>query len=85
MIAHSHAMGYEVSANLMAVSAITEMEIDTVLKAIAGSPAKTMVIVDSYGYLYREQMIVHQPIARDPEDTTPRFGMIVHHTDAQRE
>lgn len=56
MIAHCHAMGYETSANLMAVSAITEKEIDTVLKEIVPSPAKTLVIVDSFGYLYREQI-----------------------------
>ena len=56
MIAHCHEMGYETTANLMAVSAITETEIDVVLEAIAASPAGTMVIVDSFGYLYREQI-----------------------------
>jgi 4-hydroxy 2-oxovalerate aldolase len=56
MIRHAHALGYETTANLMAVSSITEAEIDTVLDAIAPTPASTMVIVDSFGYLYREQV-----------------------------
>jgi 4-hydroxy 2-oxovalerate aldolase len=56
MIEHAHEMGYETTANLMAVSNITESEIDTVLGAIAPTPASTMVIVDSFGHLYREQI-----------------------------
>lgn len=58
MIQHAHELGYETSANLMAVSNITETEIDTVLDAIRPTPAKTMVIVDSFGHLYREQIDV---------------------------
>jgi hypothetical protein len=30
-------------------------------------------------------MLQYTTIARDGNDTTPRFGMIVHHTDADRE
>jgi 4-hydroxy 2-oxovalerate aldolase len=56
MIQHAHEQGYETMANLMAVSNITEEEIDTVLAAIAPTPAGTMVIVDSFGHLYREQI-----------------------------
>ena len=56
MIRHATELGYETTANLMAVSNITEEEIDTVLEAIAPTPASTMVIVDSFGYLYREQI-----------------------------
>ncbi|MCG6895786.1 MAG: aldolase catalytic domain-containing protein [Thiocapsa sp.] len=56
MIRHATELGYETTANLMAVSNITETEIDTVLEAIAETPASTMVIVDSFGYLYREQV-----------------------------
>jgi 4-hydroxy 2-oxovalerate aldolase len=62
MIAYADSLGYETSANLMAVSNITETEIDTVLGAIAPTPAQTMVIVDSFGHLYREQidMLYHK-------------------------
>lgn len=56
MIRHAVELGYESTANLMAVSTLTEEEIDTVLEAVADSPASTMVIVDSYGHLYREQV-----------------------------
>ncbi|AHF04556.1 nucleoid-structuring protein H-NS [Marichromatium purpuratum 984] len=56
MIHHAHELGYETTANLMAVSNITEEEIDKVLEAVSHTPASTMVIVDSFGYLYREQI-----------------------------
>jgi 4-hydroxy 2-oxovalerate aldolase len=56
MIRHAAELGYETTANLMAISNITEEEIDTVLEAIADTPASTMVIVDSFGHLYREQI-----------------------------
>jgi 4-hydroxy 2-oxovalerate aldolase len=56
MIEYCHDLGYETSANLMAVSNITEVEIDTVLAAIAPTHAGTMCIVDSFGHLYREQI-----------------------------
>ena len=56
MIQHASEQGYETMANLMAVSNITEEEIDGVLEAIAPTPAGTMVIVDSFGHLYREQI-----------------------------
>jgi 4-hydroxy 2-oxovalerate aldolase len=56
MIRHAAELGYETTANLMAVSNITDDEIDTVLAGIADTPASTMVIVDSFGHLYREQV-----------------------------
>ena len=56
MICHANEMGYETMANLMAVSNINESEIDAVLEAIVDSPAGTMVIVDSFGHLHREQI-----------------------------
>lgn len=31
------------------------------------------------------QMLQYTTIRRDPHDVTPRFGLIIHHTDAQRE
>jgi len=56
MIHHANEQGYKTMANLMAVSNITEEEIGGVLEAIAPTPAGTMVIVDSFGHLYREQI-----------------------------
>jgi 4-hydroxy 2-oxovalerate aldolase len=48
--------GYEVSANLMAVSTVPEIEIDQVLENIAKTPASVLVVVDSYGAMYAEQV-----------------------------
>ncbi len=56
MIQHCDSLGYETCANLMAVSNVEDVEIDTVLTAVADTPADVMVIVDSFGYLYREQI-----------------------------
>ena len=56
MIQHASEQGYQTMANLMAVSNISEAEIDTVLETIAPTAAGTMVIVDSFGHLYREQI-----------------------------
>jgi 4-hydroxy 2-oxovalerate aldolase len=56
MIEHCHELGYETTANLMAVTNVEDVEIDTVLTAIAPTHAGTMVIVDSFGHLFREQI-----------------------------
>jgi len=79
MIEHAHDLGYETAANLMAVSGITEAEIDTVLEAIAPSPAGTMVIVDSFGHLYREQVdTLYRKYAKAMEGTGKEIGMHAH-------
>ncbi|MFZ5829995.1 MAG: aldolase catalytic domain-containing protein [Planctomycetota bacterium] len=56
MIQDAHDKGYEVSANLMAVSTVKEQEVDQVLEVIAKTPAATIVVVDSYGAMYAEQV-----------------------------
>ena len=79
MIHHAHELGYETSANLMAVSNITETEIDTVLNAIAPTPAGTMVIVDSFGHLYREQIdMLYRKYAEALEGTGKEIGIHAH-------
>lgn len=79
MIDHAHELGYETMANLMAVSNITEAEIDTVLEAIAPTPAGTMVIVDSFGHLYREQIdMLYTKYAAAMEGTGKEIGMHAH-------
>jgi len=50
--------GYEVSANLMAVSITNETEVDQVLETIAETPADMIAVVDSFGSLYAEQVEV---------------------------
>ena len=48
--------GYEVAANLMAASTAQEAEIDQALEVLAETPATTLVVVDSFGSLYAEQI-----------------------------
>ncbi len=56
MLEHCHAFGYETSLNIMAISTASEAEIDQVLEIARSSPAHVVVVVDSYGALYREQI-----------------------------
>jgi len=56
MIHHAHELGYETSCNLMAVSTAQEIEIDQAIEAIAATPTGVIVVVDSFGALYREQI-----------------------------
>jgi len=79
MIEHAHEMGYETSANLMAVSNITETEIDTVLEAVAQTPGDVMVIVDSFGHLYREQIdLLYHKYAEALSGTGKEIGIHAH-------
>jgi len=79
MIAHADELGYETSANLMAVSNISETEIDAVLDAIRPTSAGVMVIVDSYGYLYREQIdMLYTKYAEAMKDTGKEIGIHAH-------
>lgn len=56
MINDAHQKGYEVTCNLMAVSVVQEAELDQALEVIAQTPASTVVVVDSFGALYAEQI-----------------------------
>ena len=56
MIKDAADKGYEVSANLMAVSTTKEQEVDQVLEVLAETPAHVLVVVDSYGAMYAEQV-----------------------------
>jgi len=79
MIEHAAELGYETTANLMAVSNISENEIDTVLEAIRPTPAHAMVIVDSFGHLYREQIdILYKKYAEAMADTGKDIGIHAH-------
>ena len=56
MINDASDKGYEVSANLMAVSITAETEVDQVLETVAETPADVIAVVDSFGSLYAEQV-----------------------------
>lgn len=79
MIEYASDLGYEATANLMAISNISETEIDTVLDAIRPTRATVMVIVDSFGYLYREQIdILYNKYAKAMEGTGKEIGIHAH-------
>ena len=79
MICHANEMGYETMANLMAVSNISESEIDAVLEAVSDSPAGTMVIVDSFGHLHREQIdMLYRKYAEALAGTGKDIGIHAH-------
>ena len=56
MVHHAHELGYETSLNVMAISTVNDAEIDQVLEVARKSPMDVLVVVDSYGALYREQV-----------------------------
>ncbi len=56
MVHHCHELGYETTLNIMAISTVQDAEIDQVLEIAKDSPAGTVVVVDSNGHLYREQV-----------------------------
>ncbi len=56
MIQDAHEKGYEVWANLMAASTAKEMEIDLSLEILAQTAASVLVVVDSFGSMYAEQI-----------------------------
>jgi len=56
MIQDAHEKGYEVKAQLMAVSIVRDNELNKALEAIVESQADTVYLVDSWGSLYSEQI-----------------------------
>lgn len=49
-------LGYETFINIMAISHATEFDLNEALAQLAKSPASTIVIVDSFGALYSEEV-----------------------------
>jgi 4-hydroxy 2-oxovalerate aldolase len=56
MIKDAHDKGYETTCNIMAISTVADSEIDQALDTLAETPVDTIVVVDSYGALYHEQI-----------------------------
>ncbi len=56
MIKDAHDKGYEATCNIMAISTCSESEIDQALEELAKSPCSTVVVVDSFGSMYGEQI-----------------------------
>lgn len=56
MINDAHEKGYETCCNIMAISTAQQAEIDQALEVIVETPVDVIVVVDSFGALYREQL-----------------------------
>ncbi len=56
MIKDAREKGYEVTVNLMAISTVSEWELDNALEALAESNTNAIYLVDSFGALYSEQI-----------------------------
>ncbi|MBT4497067.1 MAG: nucleoid-structuring protein H-NS [Gemmatimonadetes bacterium] len=56
MIQDAHEKGYETTVNLMAVSTVQERELDEALGMLAESPVGAIIVVDSFGALYSEEV-----------------------------
>lgn len=79
MLQHCDELGYETFLNIMAISTTAEAEIDECLEEAAGSPASTVVVVDSFGNLYREQLDYLIPkYQKALEGTGKEVGMHAH-------
>ncbi len=56
MVKDARDKGYEVTVNLMAISAVQEWELDQALAILAESEAQGIYLVESFGALYSEQV-----------------------------
>ena len=56
MIGDAKEKGYETTVNLMAVSHVSEKELDEALEVLAKTAVDIIYIVDSFGYYYPEQI-----------------------------
>jgi 4-hydroxy 2-oxovalerate aldolase len=56
MVKDAHDKGYETTINLMAVSSVQEWELDEALEIMADSEAGAIILVDSWGSFYSEQI-----------------------------
>jgi 4-hydroxy 2-oxovalerate aldolase len=79
MIKCAHDQGYEVTCNLMAVSVVQEAELDQALEVLAETPASTIVVVDSNGALYAEQIeLLVKKYQKALEGTGKEVGIHAH-------
>jgi 4-hydroxy 2-oxovalerate aldolase len=79
MIKDAYDKGYEVVCNLMAVSIAQEAEIQQALEVLAETPITTVVVVDSFGALYSEQIeILVKKYMKAVEGTGKEVGIHAH-------
>jgi len=57
MIRDAHEKGYETTCNLMAISTVSDAEIDQALENLVQTPVGAVVVVDSYGRSTRSRSV----------------------------
>jgi len=79
MIEDAKSKGYEVSCNIMAISAVQEADLRIALNMLAQSPVDTVYIVDSFGALYPEATERLMAVYRDTISAAGKgIGMHAH-------
>jgi 4-hydroxy 2-oxovalerate aldolase len=79
MIRDAHEKGYETTCNIMAISTCNETEIDQALEEIAKTHCSTVVVVDSFGSMYGEQIAsLVERYKRALEGTGKEIGIHAH-------
>ena len=56
MVQDAHDKGYETCCNIMAASTVQERELFEAVEQLAESPVQVVYVVDSFGFLYSEQI-----------------------------
>ena len=79
MINDAFDKGYEVACNLMAVSTVQDIELHQALDVIVKTPVSTVVVVDSFGSLYAEQIeLLVKNYMKAIEGTNKEVGIHAH-------
>lgn len=79
MVKDAHDKGYETTVNLMAASAVAEIELEGALELLCNSEVEAVYLVDSFGAFYSEQ--VHYLVELYRKYAAPRgktVGMHAH-------
>lgn len=79
MIEHFHALGYETTCNIMAISQVSSDQISVALSMLAETSVDVIYLVDSYGSLYPENAseLARQYLAA-VEGTGKKIGFHAH-------
>lgn len=79
MIEHFHALGYETTCNVMAISQANSDQVQQALKMLAASSVDVIYLVDSYGSLYPENASqLAQTYLEAVADTGKKIGFHAH-------
>ena len=79
MVHRFNELGYETTFNIMAISIVKEAELNQALEVVSKSPADVLVVVDSFGNLFREQVdLLVKKYQAAVEGTGMEIGMHAH-------